>query len=34
MPHSEVAAHKYDLNYIGLDGDIGCMVRGACKAPA
>ena len=25
---SEVAAAKYDLNYIGLDGSIGCMVRG------
>lgn len=23
---SEVAAAKYDLNYIGLDGSIGCMV--------
>jgi hypothetical protein len=26
---SEVAAGKYDLNYIGLDGSIGCMVNGA-----
>jgi succinyl-CoA synthetase beta subunit len=25
----EVEASKYDLNYIGLDGDIGCMVNGA-----
>lgn len=25
----EVAASKYDLNYIGLDGNIGCMVNGA-----
>ncbi|CAE7880892.1 unnamed protein product, partial [Symbiodinium sp. KB8] len=25
----EVAASKADLNYIGLDGDIGCMVNGA-----
>lgn len=25
----EVAASKYDLNYIGLDGSIGCMVNGA-----
>mmetsp|Transcript_26863 Transcript_26863/g.32966 ORF Transcript_26863/g.32966 Transcript_26863/m.32966 type:complete len:425 (+) Transcript_26863:82-1356(+) len=25
----EVAAGKWDLNYIGLDGDIGCMVNGA-----
>jgi hypothetical protein len=22
-------AHKYDLNYIGLSGNIGCMVNGA-----
>jgi succinyl-CoA synthetase beta subunit len=25
----EVAASKFDLNYIGLDGTIGCMVNGA-----
>ncbi|GAX10691.1 succinyl-CoA synthetase beta subunit [Fistulifera solaris] len=25
----EVAASEYDLNYIGLDGNIGCMVNGA-----
>ena len=25
----EVAANKWDLNYIGLDGNIGCMVNGA-----
>lgn len=25
----EVAAAKADLNYIGLDGNIGCMVNGA-----
>jgi succinyl-CoA synthetase beta subunit len=25
----EVAAKKYDLNYIGLDGSIACMVNGA-----
>ena len=25
----EVEASKYDLNYIGLDGSIGCMVNGA-----
>ena len=25
----EVAAGKFDLNYIGLDGNIGCMVNGA-----
>ena len=30
----EVAAHKYDLNYIGLDGNIGCMVNGAGLAMA
>lgn len=30
----EVAAAEYDLNYIGLDGDIGCMVNGAGLAMA
>ena len=30
--HSE--AGKYDLNYIGLDGNIGCMVNGAGLAMA
>merc|ERR1712025_201880 len=30
----EVAAGKYDLNYIGLDGAIGCMVNGAGLAMA
>ncbi|KAF9332419.1 beta' subunit, partial [Podila minutissima] len=25
----EVAAAKYNLNYIGLDGSIGCLVNGA-----
>ncbi|PSC67908.1 Succinyl-ligase [ADP-forming] subunit mitochondrial [Micractinium conductrix] len=30
----EVAAGKYDLNYIGLDGSIGCMVNGAGLAMA
>lgn len=30
----EVAASKYDLNYIGLDGEIGCMVNGAGLAMA
>lgn len=30
----EVAAAKADLNYIGLDGDIGCMVNGAGLAMA
>lgn len=27
-------AGKYDLNYIGLDGNIGCMVNGAGLAMA
>ncbi|XP_015522457.2 succinate--CoA ligase [ADP-forming] subunit beta, mitochondrial-like [Neodiprion lecontei] len=30
----EVAAAKYDLNYIALDGNIGCMVNGAGLAMA
>lgn len=30
----EVEASKYDLNYIGLDGQIGCMVNGAGLAMA
>ena len=30
----EVAASKYDLNYIGLEGEIGCMVNGAGLAMA
>ncbi|KAH0456762.1 hypothetical protein IEQ34_014669 [Dendrobium chrysotoxum] len=30
----EVAAAKADLNYIGLDGEIGCMVNGAGLAMA
>jgi len=30
----EVEASKYDLNYISLDGDIGCMVNGAGLAMA
>ncbi|SUM32740.1 Succinyl-CoA ligase [ADP-forming] beta chain [Staphylococcus gallinarum] len=25
----EIEASKYDLSYIALDGDIGCMVNGA-----
>ncbi len=25
----ELEASKYDLNYIALDGEIGCMVNGA-----
>jgi succinyl-CoA synthetase beta subunit len=30
----EVQASKYGLNYIGLDGNIGCMVNGAGLAMA
>jgi len=30
----EVAAAKYDLNYIGLDGNVACMVNGAGLAMA
>lgn len=30
----ELAASKYDLNYIQLDGNIGCMVNGAGLAMA
>jgi succinyl-CoA synthetase beta subunit len=37
-PHEEdpleVEAHEYDLNYIKLDGNIGCMVNGAGLAMA
>ena len=31
---TEVEAGKYDLNYISLDGNIGCMVNGAGLAMA
>jgi succinyl-CoA synthetase beta subunit len=31
---SEVEAGKYDLNYIKLDGNVGCMVNGAGLAMA
>jgi succinyl-CoA synthetase beta subunit len=31
---AEVAASKHDLNYIQLDGDIGCLVNGAGLAMA
>jgi succinyl-CoA synthetase beta subunit len=31
---SEVEAHRYGLNYINLDGEIGCMVNGAGLAMA
>merc|ERR1719321_1035733 len=30
----EVEAKKYDLNYIGLDGNVACMVNGAGLAMA
>ena len=30
----EVSAGKFDLNYLGLDGNIGCMVNGAGLAMA
>jgi succinyl-CoA synthetase beta subunit len=30
----ETAARKYDLNYVGLEGEIGCMVNGAGLAMA
>jgi succinyl-CoA synthetase beta subunit len=30
----EIEASKYDLNYISLDGQIGCMVNGAGLAMA
>ena len=30
----ELEASKYDLNYISLDGEIGCMVNGAGLAMA
>merc|ERR1712139_180404 len=30
----EVEAEKWDLNYIGLDGSIGCLVNGAGLAMA
>jgi len=30
----EVAAAKFELNYIGMDGNIGCMVNGAGLAMA
>lgn len=31
---NEIDASKYDLNYIALDGDIGCLVNGAGLAMA
>ena len=32
--HTEVLASKFDLNYVTMDGDIGCMVNGAGLAMA
>jgi len=32
--HMEIAASQYDLSYIALDGNIGCMVNGAGLAMA
>lgn len=34
VPPSEVAANEYDLSYISLQGNIGCMVNGAGLAMA
>lgn len=34
MDPKEVEAEKYNLNYIALDGNIGCMVNGAGLAMA
>lgn len=34
LPKLEAEAKKYDLNYIALDGQIGCMVNGAGLAMA
>ena len=31
---SEIEAKKYDLNFIKLDGNVGCMVNGAGLAMA
>lgn len=30
----EITAEHYDLNYVKLDGNIGCMVNGAGLAMA
>jgi succinyl-CoA synthetase beta subunit len=32
--HNEIEASQYDLSYIALDGNIGCMVNGAGLAMA
>lgn len=34
LKYFQVTAAKADLNYIGLDGEIGCMVNGAGLAMA
>jgi succinyl-CoA synthetase beta subunit len=34
LSFDQVTAAKADLNYIGLDGEIGCMVNGAGLAMA
>jgi succinyl-CoA synthetase beta subunit len=34
LSFDQVTASKADLNYIGLDGEIGCMVNGAGLAMA
>lgn len=34
LPAQEVRANKYDLAYVALDGNIGCMVNGAGLAMA
>jgi succinyl-CoA synthetase beta subunit len=34
IDQKEIEAAKYDLNYIRLDGNIGCMVNGAGLAMA
>ena len=33
-PYRELEAAKFDLNYIGMDGNIACMVNGAGLAMA
>jgi len=34
LPQQEARAHRHDLAYVALDGDIGCMVNGAGLAMA
>jgi succinyl-CoA synthetase beta subunit len=34
MDEKEIEAARYDLNYVALDGEIGCMVNGAGLAMA